>query len=48
MEGVIIIDYGLGNLASIKNILKRIECKDVKISNDIDQIKKAKRTPSCC
>ena len=27
-----IIDYGIGNLTSVKNMLKKVGCRDVKIS----------------
>lgn len=40
---IYIIDYGVGNLASIKNMLKHIGIKDVKISSDKDEIDKAKK-----
>lgn len=42
MEDVIIIDYGMGNLGSIKNILKKIGYSAV-ISCDPDLISKGKR-----
>ena len=38
MKNICIIDYGLGNLASIFNAIKKIE-KNVKVSNDIGDIK---------
>lgn len=38
---IVIIDYGLGNLASIKNMFKRIGNKDVVISSEKDVIAKA-------
>jgi glutamine amidotransferase len=38
---IAIIDYGLGNLASIKNMLKRVDVKDMVITNDIKTIEKA-------
>ena len=37
---VVIIDYGMGNLKSVYNALKKIEC-DCKISSDIEDIRKA-------
>ena len=38
MKNICIIDYGLGNLASIFSAIKKIE-KNVKVSNDIGDIK---------
>jgi imidazole glycerol-phosphate synthase subunit HisH len=38
---IAIINYGLGNLGSIKNMFKKIGCRDVIITNDPDQIDKA-------
>lgn len=37
---VVIIDYGMGNLKSVYNALKKIEC-ECKISSDIEEIRKA-------
>jgi len=38
---IIILDYKMGNVGSILNMLKRIGKEDVKISNDIADIEKA-------
>lgn len=38
---IVIIDYGIGNLASVLNMFKKIGTKDVMISGDPDQIYKA-------
>ena len=38
MKNICIVDYGLGNLASIFNAIKQIE-KNVKVSNDLKDIK---------
>jgi imidazole glycerol-phosphate synthase subunit HisH len=38
---LVIIDYGAGNLNSIKNMLKKIGCRDVIISSDREVISKA-------
>jgi len=38
---IVIIDYGLGNLSSIKNMFKHIGVKDVIISSQKDKISKA-------
>ena len=40
---IIIVDYGLGNLASIQNMLKYLEIKDVKISSSIEELNNAKK-----
>lgn len=40
---LVIIDYGVGNLASIKNMLTKIGYRDVLISNDQSRIKKAEK-----
>lgn len=40
---LVIIDYGVGNLTSIKNMLKKIGYRDVAISNDRSKIKEAKK-----
>ncbi|MDY4077817.1 MAG: imidazole glycerol phosphate synthase subunit HisH [Clostridium sp.] len=37
---VVIIDYGMGNLKSVYNALKKLEC-ECKISSDIEEIRKA-------
>ena len=37
---VVIIDYGMGNLKSVYNALKKIDC-DCKISSDVNDIKAA-------
>lgn len=37
---VVIIDYGMGNLKSVYNVLKKLEC-ECKISSDIEEIRKA-------
>lgn len=39
---IAIVDYGLGNLASIKNILKHIEIESI-ITSDSEEIRKADR-----
>ncbi len=41
-EAVTIIDYGMGNLGSIRNMLKKIGI-DSKISSDVNQIKKSEK-----
>lgn len=38
---IVIIDYGMGNLRSVENALKEIDCP-CKISKDIDEIRNAK------
>ncbi len=38
---IVIIDYGIGNLASVLNMFKKIGIQDVCISNDINIISKA-------
>ena len=38
---VAIINYGLGNLGSVKNMLKKVGCTDVVISNDRDELSAA-------
>ena len=38
---IVIIDYDMGNLGSIKNMLHRIGCDDVKISNELSDISAA-------
>ena len=38
---IAIVDYGLGNLASIKNMFKRVGERDVVISSDVSVIKNA-------
>lgn len=40
---LVIIDYGVGNLTSIKNMLKKIGYRDVAISNDKSKIKDAEK-----
>ena len=40
---IIIVDYGLGNLASIQNMLKYLGVTNVKISSDINEINNAKK-----
>ena len=40
---IVIIDYGLGNLASVLNMFKKIGVRDVIVSNDKDIISKAKK-----
>ena len=40
---IVIIDYGMGNLGSIVNMLKKIGAKNVKVSNDAAQIEAADR-----
>ena len=37
---IVIIDYGMGNLKSVYNALKKLEC-ECKISSDIEEIRKA-------
>ena len=37
---IVIIDYGMGNLKSVYNALKKINC-DCKISSDVEEIRKA-------
>jgi imidazole glycerol-phosphate synthase subunit HisH len=38
---IYIVDYGLGNLASIKNMFKHIGIRDVKITSDKNELAKA-------
>ena len=38
---IVIIDYDMGNLGSIKNMLHKIGCNDVKISREISDIENA-------
>jgi glutamine amidotransferase len=40
---LVIVDYGIGNLASVLNMFKKIGVKEVCISNDIDVITKASK-----
>jgi imidazole glycerol-phosphate synthase subunit HisH len=40
---IAIVDYGVGNLGSILNMLKRVGALDAKITNDIAVIRKAER-----
>ena len=40
---IYIVDYGLGNLASIRNMLKHIDIQDVKITSDKVELKKAQK-----
>ena len=40
---IVIVDYGLGNLGSIKNMFKYIGERYVKISSDIEEINKAEK-----
>ena len=40
---IIIVDYGLSNLASIQNMLKYLGVTNVKISSDINEINNAKK-----
>lgn len=38
MSKIVIINYGIGNLVSVQNMLKKAGAEDVLISNDIDDI----------
>lgn len=38
---IVIIDYDMGNLGSIKNMLHKVGCKDVVISGNVADLKKA-------
>ena len=38
---IYIVDYGLGNLASIKNMFKHIDIRDVRITSDKTELEKA-------
>jgi imidazole glycerol-phosphate synthase subunit HisH len=40
---IVIIDYGIGNLASVQNMFKKIGVKDVVVSGDQEIIAKAKK-----
>ena len=40
---IVVVDYGLGNLASIKNMLKHVGVKDVVISSEKSQIYSASK-----
>ncbi|HYG52192.1 MAG TPA: imidazole glycerol phosphate synthase subunit HisH [Flavobacteriales bacterium] len=40
---IAVIDYGMGNIASILNMFKRIEVRDVVLTNDPELIDKAKK-----
>lgn len=40
---IVIIDYGLGNLASVKNMFNKVGVKDVLISKDVETIKNASK-----
>jgi glutamine amidotransferase len=40
---IVIVNYGLGNLASVSNMFKKIGTKDVLISGDADTIQKASK-----
>jgi len=40
---IVIIDYGIGNLASVFNMFKKIGVKDVVVSSDKEVISKAKK-----
>lgn len=38
---IVIVDYGMGNIGSIRNILQKVGAKDVLISHDYDIVKQA-------
>ena len=38
---IVVIDYGMGNVGSIANMLKKVGAKDVVITNDISDLEKA-------
>lgn len=38
---IVIINYGLGNLGSVKNMLKRVGCKNAIISDNLSEIEQA-------
>ena len=40
---IVIIDYGMGNLGSILNMLKRVGVKDAKVSSDPKEIEQAEK-----
>lgn len=40
---IVIVDYGVGNLASVLNMFKKIGVKDVTVSGDIEVIRKASK-----
>ena len=40
---IVILDYGLGNLLSIKNMFKRVEIRNIVISSDAKVIEKASK-----
>ena len=40
---IYIVDYGLGNLASIKNMFKHIDIRDVKITSDKSELEQAEK-----
>lgn len=42
-ESIIIIDYGVGNLGSVANMLKKIGARNVIISSDADKIEASKK-----
>lgn len=40
---IVIIDYGMGNIGSIRNMLKKVSIKEVAVSADIETIAKAQK-----
>ena len=38
---IAIVDYGMGNIASIQNMLKRVDIRDAVLTSDIKQIERA-------
>lgn len=38
---IIILDYGMGNVGSIENMIRKIGCRDVKISREAEEIRAA-------
>ena len=40
---LVIVDYGVGNVKSIKNMLLKIGCTSVEITSDIDKIQQAEK-----
>lgn len=40
---ITIVDYGIGNLASIKNMFKHIDIRDVQITSDKSELEKAEK-----
>ena len=38
---IVIVNYGLGNLGSVKNMLKKVGCTDAVITDNMNEIEQA-------